>query len=124
MGDKELAQRRFGALRKTRAGPLSGDQSATGYVYFIYAKSSLTHQGFVIFDTQVLHLLLVLNVIGIITGCGRLLDDFSIPLLLGDPSSASKAGTRIPGMRRAALPLALMTIRCLSFPERLLPLAE
>jgi GPH family glycoside/pentoside/hexuronide:cation symporter len=58
-----------------------------------------------------------LTVIGIITGCGRLLDGFIDPFIASKSDSlANPHGRRIPFMRRAAIPFAAMTVLVFVLP--------
>lgn len=118
MGDKELAS--TGVLWRFAIGQLgwailSGIIS-NWLVYFYMPSPTLLSQGFVIFVTQGA-VFAGLTVIGIITGCGRLLDGFIDPFIASRSDQCrSKLGRRIPFMRRAALPFGLMTILVFVLP--------
>lgn len=79
-------------------------------VYYYMPSDTLMSQGWQIFITQGA-VFAGLTVIGLITGCGRLLDGFIDPFIASvSDRCTSKLGRRIPFMRRAAIPFGLMTV--------------
>lgn len=118
MGDKELADgkilRRF-AIGQLGWAILSGIIS-NWLVYYYMPSDTLLSQGMTIFITQGI-VFGGLTVIGIITGLGRLLDGFIDPFIASKSDRLANArGRRIPFMRAAALPFALMTVLVFVLP--------
>ena len=112
MQDKKLAS--TGVLWRFAIGQLgwailSGIIS-NWLVYYYMPSDTLMSQGWQIFITQGA-VFAGLTVIGLITGCGRLLDGFIDPFIASKSDRCtSKLGRRIPFMRRAAIPFGLMTV--------------
>lgn len=119
MEAKELADGRI--LRRFAIGQLgwailSGIIS-NWLVYYYMPTETLLGQGMEIFITQGI-VFAGLTVIGIITGCGRLLDGFIDPFIASKSDSlASPRGRRIPFMRKAAVPFAAMTVAVFVVPS-------
>lgn len=85
-------------------------------VYYYMPSDTLVAEGMPIFITQGI-VCAGLTVIGIVTGCGRLLDGFIDPFIASKSDSlASPHGRRIPFMRRAAIPFAAMTVLVFVLP--------
>jgi glycoside/pentoside/hexuronide:cation symporter, GPH family len=85
-------------------------------VYYYMPSDTLVAEGMPIFITQGI-VFAGLTVIGIITGCGRLLDGFIDPFIASKSDSlANPHGRRIPFMRRAAIPFAAMTVLVFVLP--------
>ena len=85
-------------------------------VYYYMPSNTLVAEGMPIFITQGI-VCAGLTVIGIITGCGRLLDGFIDPFIASKSDSlANPYGRRIPFMRRAAIPFAAMTVLVFVLP--------
>lgn len=85
-------------------------------VYYYMPSDTLVAEGMPIFITQGI-VCAGLTVIGIITGCGRLLDGFIDPFIASKSDSlASPHGRRIPFMRRVAIPFAAMTVLVFVLP--------
>jgi GPH family glycoside/pentoside/hexuronide:cation symporter len=111
MEQKELADGRI--LRLFAIGQLgwailSGIIS-NWLVYFYMPSETMLGRGMSVFITQGA-VFLGLTVIGVITGCGRLLDGFIDPYIASRSDSLKNPlGRRIPFMRLAAVPFALMT---------------
>ena len=79
-------------------------------VYYYMPSETLMSQGWQIFITQGA-VFAGLTVIGLITGCGRLLDGFIDPFIASKSDQCTSGlGRRIPFMRRAAIPFGLMTV--------------
>ena len=85
-------------------------------VYFYMPSETMLSQGMQIFITQGA-VFLGLTVIGIITGCGRLLDGFIDPWIATKSDQLDNPlGRRIPFMRKAAIPFAVMTVALFVVP--------
>ena len=85
-------------------------------VYYYMPSDTLVAEGMPIFITQGI-VCAGLTVIGIITGCGRLIDGFIDPFIASKSDSlANPHGRRIPFMRRAAIPFAAMTVLVFVLP--------
>lgn len=116
--EKELADGRV--LRRFAIGQLgwailSGIIS-NWLVYYYMPSDSQVAAGMPLFITQGI-VFAGLTVIGVITGCGRLLDGFIDPFIASRSDSlASPRGRRIPFMRAAALPFAAMTVLVFVLP--------
>lgn len=112
MSEKRLAGKRemmLFAVGQLGWAILSGIVS-NWLVYYYMPSGTMLAEGMPVFITQGA-VLAGLTVIGIITGCGRLLDGFIDPLIASKSDSLdSPLGRRIPFMRRAAVPFALMTL--------------
>ena len=78
-------------------------------VYFYMPSDTMLSRGMAVFITQGA-VFAGLTVIGIITGCGRLLDGFIDPFIASQSDRLkSPLGRRIPFMRGAAIPFGVMT---------------
>ncbi len=79
-------------------------------VYFYMPSETMLSRGMSVFITQGA-VFLGLTVIGVITGCGRLLDGFIDPFIASRSDALENPrGRRIPFMRAAAIPFGLMTV--------------
>ena len=85
-------------------------------VYFYEPSNEFIGQGMSLFITQGA-VFLGLTVVGIITACGRLLDGFIDPFIASKSDSLDHPlGRRIPFMRYAAVPFAVMTVMVFVLP--------
>ncbi len=93
-------------------------------VYYYMPSDTLIGQGMSLFITQGI-VFGGLTVIGIITGCGRLLDGFIDPFIASKSDSLDNPyGRRIPFMRKAAVPFAAMTVLVFVLPSTASALAN
>lgn len=85
-------------------------------VYFYMPSDTMLSRGMAVFITQGA-VFAGLTVIGIITGCGRLLDGFVDPFIASQSDRLnSPLGRRIPFMRGAAIPFGVMTVLVFVLP--------
>ena len=119
MGEKKLANGKVIALfaiGQLGWAILSGIISNWLVYYYMPSDTMLSH-GMTVFITQGI-VFGGLTVIGIITGCGRLLDGFIDPFIASvSDRHKGPRGRRIPFMRLSALPFALMTVLVFVLPS-------
>ena len=85
-------------------------------VYFYMPSETMLSRGMAVFITQGA-VFAGLTVIGIITGCGRLLDGFIDPFIASRSDRLKNPlGRRIPFMRKAAIPFGVMTVLVFVLP--------